>query len=58
VVRGPPNSSAFSTRSTYVSMDMPDQCGAITIPTARSSPSLHIRATPSEMNGGECFMPR
>ena len=37
---------------------MPDQCGAITMPTARSIPSSRIRVTPSAMNGGECFMPR
>ena len=42
----------------YVSTDIPDQCGAITMPTARSIPSARISATVSAMNGGECFMPR
>ena len=37
---------------------MPDQCGAITIPTAYSTPSARMRSTPSGMNGGECFIPR
>ena len=37
---------------------MPDQCGAITMPTARVMPSAAICATASGTNGGECFMPR
>ena len=57
---GPPPASAiaFSTRSTYVSTDMPDQWGARTTPTACSMPSRRISVMPSGMNGGECFMPK
>jgi hypothetical protein len=58
VKAGPPDAAAASARSTYVSTDMPDQCGAITMPTARVIPSARISATVSAMNGGECFMPR
>ena len=42
----------------YVSTDIPDQCGAITIATARSIPSERIAMTASGIEGGECFMPR
>jgi len=41
-----------------VGIDMADQCGAMTIPTARSIPSARIWATVSAIQGGECFIPR
>ena len=37
--------------------DIPDQCGAMTIATARSIPSARIAVTASATNGGECFIP-
>ena len=57
---GPPPSScvAWITRSMYVSTDIPDQCGAITMPIARSMPSARIAAIACGMNGSECFIPR
>jgi len=42
----------------YVSTDIPDQCGAITMPIARSMPSARIAAIACGMNGSECFIPR
>ena len=41
-----------------VSTDIPDQCGAITMPIARSMPSARIAVDRLGMNGGECFIPR
>src|SRR3954468_3370470 len=37
---------------------MPDQCGAITMPIARSTWSAAIRSIASGIVGGECFIPR
>jgi hypothetical protein len=49
---------AWITRSTYVSTDIPDQWGAITMPIARSMPSARIAAIACGMNGSRMLHPQ